>query len=102
MADVLDRQAQIASIAATDMDCAVVCAGHLGEIAVEDAEVVPVLQCEDAIAKAEALLVDDGDEPPELAICLEQRVSASVEVADVASVDSAQQDIATVVSVRPP
>ena len=76
------------------MHRALVGAGDLAEITIEDAEVVAVLGGQNLVTNAEPLLVYHGHDRTEVPFGLEAGVGPGVEVWDVAAADGAHDDAA--------
>ncbi len=69
-------------------------ADDAADVAVEDSEVVPILETEHPITDAVPAFVDDGDERTEFAARFEEGVRPLVEVCDVAAVYGAHDGVA--------
>lgn len=94
--DVVEREVDTSAHVEVDGDGCRVGADNAPEVAVEDPEVVPVVEAEHPVADAVPALVDDGDEGTKRAARLEQCVCSIVEVGNVAVVHRSHDGVATV------
>src|SRR5581483_6028809 len=102
LGDVLEGKGDLASRVGPDLHAVTVGAGDLGEVTVEDAEVIPVVKGEHPVPDAEALLVDRRDDLAEGSGRFEQRVGAAVEVPNIAAMDCTHDRVSPCGTMRPP